>query len=315
MKNSLTIFFIMTLLFFSCKKNEQDLGVVQIYSNENFDLNGICAMDEQHIIACGGVRWKNGVMVMQYNNQWRDTSIVDKAIWDIQYKDGYLRACGIDAKIYSSADSGKSWTIYQGWIWQPLFGVGIFANDKVITVGGSSYAHGIKYSSYGNGLGIQFAMDTIANEFRDICVNGAQTAVAVGYGLVYYTSDEGQHWNYADVEGDFFMGVHFSNNSNGFAVGYQGTIIKTNDGGVTWKKMRNGNNVLNRKWNLNDVYCVSETEAIAVGDKGLIVKTNNAGRDWDYVESPTKNDLRAITRTGNQIYIAGTKGTILQMPL
>jgi hypothetical protein len=313
------LYIIFGLFFFSllsCKKNETDVGVTQVYSNDNFDLNGICALDAQHIYACGGVRWSKGIILsLGSNNQWHDTVIIDKAIWDIKYKDGFLRACGIDSKVYSSADSGKSWTTYQGWIWRPLYGLGIFEDGKVISVGGSSYAHGILYSSYGTGTGIQFAMDTIPNEIRDISVTGSQSAIVVGYGLVMYTNNGGHQWNYADVEGDFFMGVHFANNSNGMAVGYQGTIIKTNDGGITWKKMRNGNNVFNRKWNLNDIYCINDSEAIAVGDDGLIVKTSNAGKDWQYIECPSNQDLRDIIMIENTIYIVGTKGTILQWRL
>ena len=46
---------------------------------------------------------------------------------------------------------------------------------------------------------------------------------------------------------DFFKAMVWKNSNEGVAVGYEGSIIKTSDGGASWQVKRNGNDLSKQK--------------------------------------------------------------------
>lgn len=291
------------------------MGVSVMYENESLHLNGVTIGNDNTIATCGGKRYDSGYLLVSRDNgnSFQQQHIIDKTLYDVQFFQDKTYIVGYDGKLFYSVDTFSTKNFYQGWIWFPLRSVGVWNNGETIVVGGHGYQHGVVYRSYDNLQG--YTADTIQNELRDVAIIGESTAVAVGYGLVQYTDDRGNSWQYADIEGDFFTAVCFPNSIVGYAVGYQGTIIKSIDRGKTWKKLRNGNNLAQRKWNLNDVFFINDLQGYAVGDKGLIVKTNDGGKNWDYVECPSKNDLHSICIKNNMGIIVGENGIILKFVL
>jgi photosystem II stability/assembly factor-like uncharacterized protein len=95
--------------------------------------------------------------------------------------------------------------------------------------------------------------------------------------------------------------------SNGWVVGDDGTILHTDDGGVTWVEQNSPVN--------NDLYGVFFLDANtgwAVGANNTIIRTTN-GSDWDIVMSnPQGVIFRAICFTdSNHGWIVGDKNTVL----
>ncbi len=70
-------------------------------------------------------------------------------------------------------------------------------------------------------------------------------------------------------------GIWFADKNNGYAVGYNGTILKTTDAGLSWKTLNSGTT--------NSLFSVSFTNVntgIVCGASGLILKTTDGGLSW-----------------------------------
>lgn len=69
--------------------------------------------------------------------------------------------------------------------------------------------------------------------------------------------------------------VSFPSNSIGYAVGYNGTVVKSSDGGKTWTEL----NIHYRK-SLLTVHFFDENRGVAAGDNQFIIYTGNGGKSW-----------------------------------
>ena len=68
------------------------------------------------------------------------------------------------------------------------------------------------------------------------------------------------------------MSVHFSNATTGWAGGTAGAIVKTTDGGTTWRLQQSGTNN-----NIRGLFGFDIRTAWAVGDGGTILKASAGG--------------------------------------
>ena len=90
--------------------------------------------------------------------------------------------------------------------------------------------------------------------------------------------------------------ISFIDNNNGLAVGNNGALAKTTDGGFNWQylpfKYTTPANQVSLS-TLNDVHFVTPTIAYAVGSGGLMIKSTDAGMTWSQINTP----LTALSRT------------------
>jgi photosystem II stability/assembly factor-like uncharacterized protein len=85
-----------------------------------------------------------------------------------------------------------------------------------------------------------------------------------------------QVW-YAQVSNttNYLYGVSFINQDSGWAVGDNGTILRTIDGGGTWVAENSGTTK-----RFNDVDFLNGNLGWAVGNDTFIVRTTNGGNTW-----------------------------------
>jgi photosystem II stability/assembly factor-like uncharacterized protein len=99
--------------------------------------------------------------------------------------------------------------------------------------------------------------------------------------------------------------VHFVDANNGWAVGRQGKIVKTSNGGTTWTTQNSGTTN-----DLNDVFMVSTAVGYAVGDGGRVIKYN--GSSWTTIDISYSQDMFGVyfldASTG---WISGDWGRIM----
>jgi photosystem II stability/assembly factor-like uncharacterized protein len=171
--------------------------------------------------------------------------------------------------------------------------------------------------------------------------------VGVGLrGLIITSGDNGNSWRQASspVQSDL-VGVTFVSPTVGWAVGHEGVILRTQDGGGTWAKQLDGNEARSSlvshyetriaageqglapylaqvKLNLGngpslpylDVLFENERSGWAVGAFGMIVRTEDAGRTWipwlDHIDNEKFLNLNAMARIGDDFVIAGEAGTV-----
>jgi photosystem II stability/assembly factor-like uncharacterized protein len=171
--------------------------------------------------------------------------------------------------------------------------------------------------------------------------------VAVGVRGVAMVSDaSAQGWTQSSVpvESDL-VAVQFPDAQNGWAVGHDGVILHSNDGGRSWKKQLDGigaQTIFEADYNkqitagnaalapylqqiqLNfdagptlpwlSVWFNDPQNGYVVGSFGDLAVTHDGGRSWqpwlEHIDDLNFYDLDAIKNIGGQLYITGEQGSV-----
>jgi len=105
------------------------------------------------------------------------------------------------------------------------------------------------------------------------------------------------------------LDVWFENESHGFVVGAYGMILRTTDGGQSWKDM--GPQLDNpRSFHLNSISRITGGALVIVGEAGQIFVSVDNGENWERRESPYEGSLFGVLGTGsvNEILAFGLRG-------
>jgi gliding motility-associated-like protein len=135
------------------------------------------------------------------------------------------------------------------------------------------------------------------------------TSTAIGQGF-YNTTN----WRFSNPK-QFGFGVidlDFADNNKGIAVGANGGIAYTTDGGAKWSygafTFMSPAGILTST-SFQDVQFISATTAYAVGTNGCMSKTTDGGANWSFVNNPLYNNAKNINTVwfldANKGYIAG----------
>ena len=142
--------------------------------------------------------------------------------------------------------------------------------------------------------------------------------VAVGQrGHILWSDNAGQEWQQAQVPvTSDLVAVHFASASRGWAVGHDGIVLHTADGGKTWQRQRDGRPDA-ADVPLLDVWFRDEQNGYAVGAFGTLLQTADGGATWKSVqeqaENPKKMHLYAVRAVGDSVWIAGEQGLLLKL--
>lgn len=103
-------------------------------------------------------------------------------------------------------------------------------------------------------------------------------------------------------------GIHMHSSDIGWAVGNNGVILKTDNGGYTWKSKNSPSGL-----NLTKVIFINESIGFIVGNQGLILKTTDGGELWRRVSTSTVDNLSGISAyDANKVWVSGNNGTLLK---
>jgi photosystem II stability/assembly factor-like uncharacterized protein len=100
--------------------------------------------------------------------------------------------------------------------------------------------------------------------------------------------------------------VIFINSSKGWAVGDNGTILSTQDGGKTWSPQSS-----NTSQNLTSVAFATPQSGWAVGNNGAILHTEDGGKTWSPQSSNSGSLYSVAFVTPQSVWAVGGMGTIL----
>lgn len=311
---AVTIFFfgILSIIHSSCRKEAATFIFTELHSGISKDLNDIYFVNDSTGYACGGERYVEGniLKTTDRGNTWfSQGEHLGKAL----YKQDFYAAdtgftVGVDGKIYKTTNAGEYWSLYQSPRYQPLHDVLILTPQKAFCCGGDGYKTGYIYSTSDGGN--HWQIDTFPQEFRSLFFTDELTGFVAGYGAIFKTTDGGAVWQLTTAKGDFFQSVVFTDPMTGYSAGYEGTIIKTEDGGNTWEMLRNGNNLLQDTWHLEQIVFRNATTGYIIGEKGCFLKTTDAGANWEHVANAPAIDLHGIFLTKDGGYLCGEGGSI-----
>ena len=107
------------------------------------------------------------------------------------------------------------------------------------------------------------------------------------------------NWRFSNPKqfGITLLDVDFFDNSNAIAVGGDGGILRTTDGGANWTygifTFVNAAGLW-QKPSFSDVHFVTATTAYAVGTGGVMAKSTDAGVTWTLIKSPLYANAKSI---------------------
>ena len=179
--------------------------------------------------------------------------------------------------------------------------------------------------------------------------NGVGTAFGEG-GIFYKLQEDGTSWKKSQTAIHFLLlDGAFSGGPIGAIAGTGGTIIFTEDYGLTWEKasllgdtdtrfnsvsFAGGKTIVavgtkgrifrsnggGRLWrqvdsittvDLNDVYFTDALNGWAVGDGGIVVRTRDGGKTWTDGNSRSMHNLESVVFNGTRGWAVGYGGTVL----
>lgn len=207
-----------------------------------------------------------------------------------------------------TVDGGKSWSIVN---FQTLVEprTRIFFGRK-----GEGYAIGE------GGLVAEFSLDArpekrigVPSRFLmldGVVVNGSRIVLVGGGGSIFWTDDKGDSWQPARFSTSRptakFNATVFIDDKHGWAVGNDGLIVSSTDGGISWRGQKPDAGA-----NLLDILFCNAEYGFAVGENGIILRTSDSGRSWTVEPSGSKHRLERLAKAGKRLFAVGFGGTVL----
>jgi photosystem II stability/assembly factor-like uncharacterized protein len=136
--------------------------------------------------------------------------------------------------------------------------------------------------------------------------------IAVGdRGHVLTSADGGRSWSQRVTPTQAMLTcVSFADAQHGWAAGHDGVIIATSDGGITWTRQDNGQDL---ETVYLDILFVDAQRGFLVGAYGKFLETTDGGKTWT-PRKITDDDVHfnRLTHDGaSTVYLAGELGTVL----
>lgn len=176
-----------------------------------------------------------------------------------------------------------------------------FSNDTTIYAAGNNAI--IKSSYNGREWNIVYENDlhffnaiAFANENSGFAVGRTADETVVNKGLILNTIDAGKNWTTAHTTQSQLRAICFPSSTIGFAVGQEGKIHKTSDGGSTWVEKSSG--VSNHFYSIS---FVDSQTGLVCGSGGIVMKTADGGETWTSISSGTTNWLYSISISDNGV--------------
>ena len=149
----------------------------------------------------------------------------------------------------------------------------------------------------------------------DGAVVGSEVIVVGERGAIFRSTDNARTWQPADSTVHATLtGISFAPGQpakEGWAVGHDAVIIKTRDGGRTWAKQYQGENLQD---SFLDVLALDAQRIVAVGAYGLFLASADGGQTWARRKLTTDDfHLNRLNRgPSGTLYLAGEHGTLLR---
>ncbi len=289
------IFCILSILSTTgCAKQKIDIEVTEIQTTTNYTLSDVFFLDELNGYACGGERFGIGVLLKTFDGgkTWTAAdSVMPKQAYSCYFQNptqGFV--VGFDSWISQTFNGGVSFDAFTMPAYLPTLDIKFNKSGVGLMVGGAGLNQGTIYSLPTNAPNWNEKL----LEFKLECVAWASEnrAFAAGYGVLLQSDNSGETWRYHDkVKGDFFKDICFPNSTVGYLIGWQGMVLKSNDGGLNWRKLQSGNNAFSMRVYLQAVDFFDENTGAIVGENGLMWFTKDGGKSWKSASGFTKNNL------------------------
>lgn len=178
-------------------------------------------------------------------------------------------------------------------------GLAVGPSNIILRTTNSGNSWNITYSGYGLALG-------------DIFFVNKYLVYTCGRQWIYRSSDCGKTWvQLGWWPYTIFKSIYFTDTLNGLAVGTEGYMLSTTNGGINWSQRYMMLPVQFGDSSLYDVAFLNKNTGFACGNNGIFVKTTNAGVNWSFYSNGNINQLHCLSFVNeNTGYTAGSGGRI-----
>lgn len=281
-----------------------------ISTGNNLPLEDILYLNDSLAYAVGGKGYTQGIIISSKDggNTWKIDTIFEHALWAITKNNkGYINAVGFSGKLFLK-EPNKPWDFYRLPIYFELTGTLFDKNGGAFLSSGQSFKNGKIIH-----LRADYSVDTVLemeNEIQDIKYADENNLVAVGFGAVFNSTDNGHTWTRNGLEGDYFLKCIFPEPGIGYLIGFSGTLYKTNDAGKNWSKLKSSGNLLYGTNTFLDI-CASNTNTFYIsGQRGLLLKFTNGGADMVKIENFSEDHLNALDYRNKSLIVCSASGKI-----
>lgn len=149
----------------------------------------------------------------------------------------------------------------------------------------------------------QFQGENIQDSFLDVLALDASRVLAVGaYGLCVASADGGNTWARRKVLAEDNHLNRLTRGPGGtlYLAGERGTLLRSNDAGVTWRPLRVG-----YEGSFYGVLPLDRTRLLAHGIGGKLFHSADDGATWEAVPTPAPTLVAAAVKTRSGEIIAG----------
>jgi photosystem II stability/assembly factor-like uncharacterized protein len=216
---------------------------------------------------------------------------------------GNIGICGAqDQGILYSQDAGRTWTVFQsGFMGGGFFGASM-VNENVGFLGGeNSIFQPILAKTTNGGVNWNFSVFYLNNnegrilalDFVNPDTGFAASRLWNGGGAISLTTDGGQNWN-TTIFNSTMSGVEavaVDTTVVVYAVGDQGIIVKSVNGGGFWMFQNSGVST-----NLNAVQFLNPDTGFVVGNGGVILRTTTGGEPPNSLTDEHPTEIPRTTR-------------------
>lgn len=310
-------YFFLMLVFAGCSKDSLHL----IWDNLSVPLPGTFSRmvkdDSGRLWLCGGNPWESGGVWMldTASGNLQPSLVTEKALLGLTISsNGLLAATGVDGHIWFQTAGNNVWQYSHPGRWDIARSISWLEKDRLVICGGNQFEAGFHFLFWET-EGAIHQVNTL-NRVNDILALDSLNVILIGYGLIMYSTDGGVTWEFADADGDIYMQMDFPSRTTGFVVGYTGSLLKTIDGGFTWKELRRSRRVDTRHVPFRGVCFRDENVGAVMGDNGILWITKDGGDSWKEVTGlPGSIDFHTGCFIGDFLYVAGEGGAIFRTKL
>jgi photosystem II stability/assembly factor-like uncharacterized protein len=282
------------------------------------DLFSITFPSEKEGWACG--RWGTMLHTSDGGKTWihqkSGTDFTLSSVYFVDSKNGW--AVGNEGIIINTRDGGNTWKQQKSPVSFFLMKVYFVTPLKGWIV--TEQTHILSTGDGGKTWSIQFKDQDFVLKSISFCDQLHGWAVGE-YGHIYHTKDGGVTWkkqagyfellkSTGEMAGDnFLFDVVAVDPQTAWAVGIDGYVIRTIDGGKTWKEVKT-------EAPKTPLFCIASDKAgkILIGGNQVFLSSNDNGRTWEIpkFEPPiTYGWLYGLARCGNSSFVVvGWEGAI-----
>lgn len=246
---------------------------------------------------------------------WRKllSAVPVKALHFANEKVGYAVSNSNPGRIWKTSDGGESWAPQT----LPPVGGLLSVTFSSPDTGWAAGERGTLIKTVNGGAEWTLVFMSDSYTINSIRLLDPQTGFvamhALGKEVIWGTTDGGNSWEEKFTSETYksLNAVYFANRQVGFAVGQAGWILRTVDGGGSWKPQAKGVTDM-----INSIHFVNEKVGYAVGggnDNGTLLKTTNGGAAWVEIRGKLDKMFYSVFFTDERTgYAAGRDRMLLK---